>query len=70
MTIKQFRKLIKYLPGNMEIFIPFGEDLISACAENTEVFELETENGIKDVLIVVPCSCHEEIEAEINPELN
>lgn len=54
----------------MEVFIPYGEDLIGACAANSEVVEIETEDDIKDVLILVPCCCHEEFEPETNPELN
>jgi hypothetical protein len=70
MTIKELKKLIKYLPGHMEVFIPYGEDLIGACATNSEVVEIETEDDIKDIFILVPCCCHEELEPETNPELN
>ena len=70
MTIKQLKKLIKYLPNNMEVFIPQGDVLISACNEQSEVAEIKTEDEIKDIFLLVPCGCHEEIESEVSPELN
>lgn len=70
MTVKQLKRLVKELPNDMEVLILHDQLLITACKENSQIAEIETEDGVKEVLLMVPCSCHEEIESEVSPELN
>lgn len=77
MTVKQMKRLIRYLPDNMEIVMPADDDiLITVCKEKSEVITIiPEEKGILEekVLLLLPCGCNEELElGEINsqPELN
>lgn len=86
MTVSQMRKLLRGLPGSLQIMMETGEDiLMSVCAENSQVVEIplldedETDEDITDeteyaeLLLLVPChhKCETEIgELNSQPELN
>lgn len=81
MTVKQMRKLLRGLPGNMQVIMPLDEDtFVTVCAENSAVVELddseEDEIGERmEVLLLVGCSCESKSEYEVEglntqPELN
>ena len=70
MKVKELKKLIKNLPADMDVFIPQGDLLITACRLKSEVIEIETEDEITEVFLLAPCDCHEEVESNLSPELN
>lgn len=62
MTLTEFRKLIKGLPGSMDIAIATSDEHLMPICPNTEVLEVQF-NASKDktfVFVIKPCKCEVE----------
>lgn len=62
MTLTEFRKIIKGLPGNMDIAIDTEDESIQPVCGITDVINIQF-NDTKEkrfVLVIKPCRCHEE----------
>lgn len=72
MTLTEFRKIIKGLPGAMDIAIEVsGESLMPICP-NTDVIQIQF-NDTKEktfVLVIKPCICELEKQKLCNISLN
>ncbi len=71
MTLKEFRKIIRGLPGEMDIAIDTEDGSLEPICGNIEVVELkfnETEEK-RFVLVIKPCRCEEEVE-ELTENIN
>lgn len=71
MTLTEFRKIIKGLPGAMDIAIEEGEGLMPICP-NTNVLQIQF-NDTKEkafVLVIKTCPCQVEKEKLCNVNLN
>lgn len=78
MTVSEMRKLLKGLPGTMNIVTPLDDEtFVTVCAENSSVIEWEDEETgeVEEILLLVGCSCKDECDIQIDginshPELN
>ena len=70
MTIKELKKLIKNMPADMDVLIPQGDLLVTACKLKSDVIEIETEDDIVEVFLLCPCDCNQEVEPNLFPDLN
>lgn len=62
MTITEFRKLIKGLPGSMDIAIATSDEQLMPICHNTQVIEVKF-IASKDktfVFVIKPCACEVE----------
>lgn len=59
MTLKEFRKIIKDLPDNMDIAIEVNGESIEPVCDKTNVVKVKfNDNGEERfVLIIKPCTC-------------
>lgn len=59
MTLTEFRKIIKGLPGNMDIAIEVSEDSIEEVCGITNVIKVKFNDTGKEkfVFVIKPCSC-------------
>lgn len=72
MTLTEFRKIIKGLPGAMDIAIETGEESLMPICPNTEVIQIQF-NGTKEktfVLVIKPCICQIQKEKLCDISLN
>lgn len=72
MTLAEFRKIIKGLPGAMDIAIEINEESLMPICPNTNVVQLQF-NDTKEkrfVLVIKPCKCQVEMEKLCNFNLN
>lgn len=62
MNIKEFRKLIKGLPGGMDIAIATSEEHLMPICPNTNVIEVQfnASNDKTFVFVIKPCACEVE----------
>lgn len=76
MTIRELKKLIRYIPNEMTVVMVLDdESLITVCKEKSSVVTIMDEQDEREetLFLLLPCGCNEEIElGDINsqPELN
>lgn len=69
MTVLELRILLRKLPPDMEIMVPFDDILITACYCETGVCDMkdiDDENVITKVFVVAPCLCDIQDDDELN----
>lgn len=72
MTITEFRKIIKGLPGQMDLAIEIDGDTIEPVCGITDVMQVQF-NDTKEkrfVLVIKPCRCEQEQEEMALARLN
>jgi len=67
MTVREFKQILKKLPPSMEVVLFSGEDeLAPACKQNSETIEAEVDGKKTRIFLIVPCSCGEEVDFNLN----
>lgn len=67
MTIAQLKELIQYLPDDMRVVLPTGEETYTtACYSQSEVVSFPIEDSaeeegfsFQDAFLILPCTCNE-----------
>lgn len=62
MTLREFRKIIKGLPGDMDIAIEVDSESIQPVCSKTNVVKIKFDdtNEERFVFVINPCYCEEE----------
>ena len=63
MNVKEMRSMLRGLPDDMLVMMPLGDGAsgITVCKDKSGVQEVELEEGITDVMLLLPCTCSTEI---------
>lgn len=63
MNVGEIRSMLDGLPEDMLVMMPLGDGAsgITVCKEKSGVQEVELEEGIADVMLLLPCTCSTEI---------